>query len=477
LLGALLRGASAFTLALQILRYAVNLGVSMLLARLIAPEDFGLNGMAMVFLGVMIIFKDAGMETAMIARKELSQEDLARMATFSLGFGCLLMLVCAALAPLLAWLYGAPALCAPVLVMSLVFPLHGLAVQPGVKLLREGRFRTYAAIDFSGIVIGLLCALFLAWKGAGLWALFSVEMAYGLFVLVGFWFASGWKARFRTDWKKAEFILGQGRNLSLVRILGHSARNIDQLVLGLCLGPSPAAFYGKAYKLVGFTQEAINWPLSRLAISALGKERNNPRAFVSAYKRYNLLSAALGMPLVVFLVIAAKEIVAVLYGPQWTDSVPLLRALGLLGWVNTFLLGASWVYSAWGSTRRQLGWELFNFACLAVAFMVGVRWGALGLAVAASAVYAGLRIPSLLYCFRGTPLQLGHLGEALARPALASGLASVAGIMTHLLFSQNLCPLGSLATDAASVFFGYLLGWIIIPGWKHCLSELSEESC
>ena len=199
------------------------------------------------------------------------------------------------------------------------------------------------------------------------------------------------------------------------RVLGYAATNVDNLILGIAAGPVSLGFYNKAFRLIALPQEAINWPLSKLAIPILAQSRDHPAEFVRAFRHFNLTSVALGLPAVGFLLVSTTEIVAVLYGPQWTSVVPLLRLLGLMGLCHTFLLAPGWVYTAAGTVTRQLRWEIFNLAVLAIAFLVGARWGAMGVAIAASVTYATLRIPALLFCFRGTPLRLRDIGDVLWR--------------------------------------------------------------
>jgi O-antigen/teichoic acid export membrane protein len=229
------------------------------------------------------------------------------------------------------------------------------------------------------------------------------------------------------------------------------------------------AFYNKAFRLVSLPQEAINWPLSRLATPILAQTRDRPAEFVRAFRHFNLTCMALGLPGVAFLLVSADEIVAVLYGPQWTPVVPLLRALGLMGLFNSFLLAGGWVYTALGTVRRQLHWDVFNLVVLTLSFLVGVHWGALGVALAASATCVVLRIPSLAFCFRGTPLRLRDMGSVLWRPLLATTLAAALVLGVRLAWGTPGPAFGVVLRDGVVFALGYALGWVLVPGWKNFL--------
>ena len=146
--------SSAVTVAFQVVRYAANLGFTMALARLLAPGDFGVFGMALTFTGLLLLFKDGGVESAMLSHGPIVEEELASLGSLNALYGLTLALVCAALGPLLARLYGEPSLTLALLLPAGAFLFHGLDVVPGALLLRAGKFRLHAAIE----LIALLAA-------------------------------------------------------------------------------------------------------------------------------------------------------------------------------------------------------------------------------------------------------------------------------------------------------------------------------
>ncbi len=125
------------------------------------------------------------------------------------------------------------------------------------------------------------------------------------------------------------------------------------------------------------------------------------------------------MPIVAFLFVAAEKAVLVFLGGQWVDAVPIFRALGPAAFIGTFNVATGWVYVSLGSTRRQFQWGLFATAVTVLAYLIGLPWGPIGVALAFSASLVVLRLPSVLYCFRGTHLTLEGSGDgALAARVL-----------------------------------------------------------
>jgi O-antigen/teichoic acid export membrane protein len=468
--------SSAVTLFLQAVRYLANLGITMFLARLLTPEDFGVYALAVVFTGLLLLFKDGGVESALVRHGAVSEEECAALASLTALYGLAMAIACAALGPALAWLYEEPRLTIAILLPATAFLLHGLDVFPGALLLRAQRFKVHAVIDLLALLAGLGTALALAFTDAGYWALFAIEPVSALFLLSAHIVAAHWRPRYSLTWRSISHFVRFGGSVSVIRGLGHIAGNIDNILIGLAWGPVPLAFYGRAFRLINLPQEGINWPLSRLAVPLLSAQRNNAVQFVHLFRHFNLISIALGMPCVIFLLISTEDIVAFIYGSQWTAVVPLVRWLGLVGLVNTFLLAPGWVHLATGTVGRQFRWEILNLCVLAAACLCGLPWGPEGVAAAASLTYAALRIPTLLYCFQGTPLRLTDIGGVLWRPLLAAAVAGGSVLLARLFFSGSPPAYFVLLRDGLVLLAGYACGWMLVPGWRRFLNhELRRE--
>src|SRR4051812_33185314 len=157
----------------------------MAISRLIAPGDFGLFAMAATFTGAMLMFKDGGVESALLSHGAVAENKLGALATLTCLYGFILALLCAALGPALAWLYGEPRLAGVLLLPAVAFLPQGLEVLRGEMLLRARRFRAHAAIETTAMLMGLAVTLALAIRGAGYWALFAAEPVTALCLLTG----------------------------------------------------------------------------------------------------------------------------------------------------------------------------------------------------------------------------------------------------------------------------------------------------
>jgi O-antigen/teichoic acid export membrane protein len=461
--------SSAVTITFQVVRYGVNIGVTMLLARLLLPADFGLFAIGYTFIGLMVLFKDAGMGPALLSQQNMTAAEWSALASLNCLQGVLLAGLCAALGPVLAFCYGEPRLAPALLLAATAFLFYGLDVQPNAQLLCAHRFRTHALIEFAAVLVAFGVSALLAWQGAGYWALFATEPIIAAGFLLGHVWAVRWRPRFSLQWREIRRFVGFGRDVTVTRLLGYGAQNTDNLILGIASGATALGYYNKAFRLIGTPQESISGAISRMATPMLAQLRDRPAEFVRAFRHFTLTSAALGLPGVAFLLVSTPEIVAVVYGPQWTPVIPLLRLLGLMGLANIFLAGPGWVYVATATVHRQVRWETLNLALLATAFLAGASWGATGVAIAASLVHGGLRVPALVYCFRGTPLRLRDVGAVAWRPLLATAVGVGAVLLAHALAGTAGPALATMTRDGLLLAAGYAVGWVAVPGWRHFL--------
>jgi O-antigen/teichoic acid export membrane protein len=182
--------------------------------------------------------------------------------------------------------------------------------------------------------------------------------------------------------------------------------------------------------------------------------------------------AAVGMPVVVFSFVFAEDAILLILGPQWLESVILFRALAPAAFVETFNTVGSWACSPFGRSARLVRWQLFATTVTVVSFLIGVRWGALGVAVAFSMSTIALRLPAILYLLKGSPLSPIDLLGPLGRPACASIAAGVIMFALRTEFSfkfgHAFLLLGGLPVFAAL----YLAFWFVLPGGRRAIGEL-----
>jgi len=186
-----IRGGAARIVA-QGANFAFRIGSVMIIARLLAPEDFGLVGMVTAFTGVLNLFRDFGLSTATVQREEVTEEQLSTLFWINMLVGVILAILAVVLAPVVVRIYNEPRLLGITMVLSLGFLFNAAGIQHSALLQRHLRFTALAVINVASLVVAALVAIGMAKMGYGYWALVGQTVTVPLTLTVGTWIAAAW---------------------------------------------------------------------------------------------------------------------------------------------------------------------------------------------------------------------------------------------------------------------------------------------
>ncbi len=461
--GRSVRGGAA-TLFAQGCRFVIGLGSTAVLARQLTPADYGLMGMVIAFTNLLLLVKDLGLTQATIQRQDLTDGQVSVMFWLNTAIGTLLMLLTFAGAPLLARFYDEPRLAGIALALAVTFLLGGLGVQHEALLRRQMRFRSIAIVQVSSAVIGAAAGVTAGLMGAGYWALVVMQLVGVSTELIALWTLCSWRPQARFRGEGVRPLLAFGGNVMAANVLVYLTRNLDNVLIGKAWGPTPLGLYQRAYDLLLLPLRQFNTPVTQVAIPTLSRLQNQPELFRGYYRKGIGLVTFLSMPLVAFMFSAATPLVRIVLGPQWDEVVPLFRILAPAAFVGTFNVALAWVFLALGRADRQLRWTIFSALITTAGFVVGVKWGAAGVAASFSLTTCCLRPFGLSYCYANTPVTMQDFGRAIWRPALASVAAGAALFGVDYFVADILTHVGRALVDLTAYALLYLGAWTVLPG-------------
>jgi O-antigen/teichoic acid export membrane protein len=267
-------------------------------------------------------------------------------------------------------------------------------------------------------------------------------------------------------------MLSFGAHLTGFHVVNYFARNFDKMLIGHAWGATPLGLYNKAYQMLLLPVQQISDPITGLAVPALSRVQAETWRFRSYYRRGVFTAVTIGMPVVAFLFVAAEDAVLTLLGDQWLECAPIFRALGPAAFVGTFNVATGWVYLSLGQTRRQFAFGIFSSIVTGVAFLVGNRYGAMGVALAYSGVQMVLFPLAIVYCFRVSPLRMSDFVSAVWRPATASVAAAAALFGASPVYDSIAAVWIRLGLDFAFYVVFYVFIWVGLPRGRHAAREL-----
>jgi PST family polysaccharide transporter len=453
-------------------RFVLLFGVQIVLARLLMPEDFGLVALVTSIITIFSLFNDLGLPMATIQRREISHQQVNLLFWINTVWGALLALLAIATAQLFASLFGEPRMASIFRVLSIGFFFVGLGSQHRALLRRQMRFSKIAVVELLSLLAGTAVAIVLARLGFRYWALVYMRLATLAFATLGLLLACGWRPsrpRFAAQMRP---LLTFGTHLTSFDVMAFIIRNADNLLIGWYSGPRALGFYYKAYQMLLVPTLQFSTPVGGVVIPALSRLQTEPRQFRAYYHKGILLSAAAGMPLVAFLFITADWLVPLLLGPQWTESVPIFRALALAAFVGPVDVGSGWLVVSLGRTGRQFKWTVMSTLLTLIGFFVGIRWGAIGVALSFSLCRAVLVVPKLMYASHETPVSWVEIIKTVSRPVGASVLSAAALFVLSRQFSFAAHGLAGLAVSCLLFGLMYIGVWLILPGGRRTLQSM-----
>jgi teichuronic acid exporter len=364
-------------LGTQALRWVITLGI----ARILTPADYGLVGMALVYTGLIQLINEFGLSTAIVQQRQLEERMLARMAGLAILLGVMFCAISVAVAPLVAGFFGEPAVRNVVIVVGFKFIIDGVGMFSRAILSRNLSYRALAAIDTVEAMVLALTTLGLALAGYGYWALVLGTLAGSLAAAAVAVRLSPYRVAWPGNLRDMERSMRFGRDVVISRIAWYSYQNSDFLIVGRLLDKTALGLYTFAWNIASIPVEKVAALVGRVTPGVFSAVQQD----VVAMRRYFLsLTEALAfvtLPMSVGFVLVARDFVTAILGPKWLPAVSVLQILACYGGVRSISTLPAQVMAMRGRADLSRRASVSTALVLPVCFVIGSRWGIEGVAI------------------------------------------------------------------------------------------------
>ena len=443
----------------QAIQQATRLGVQVVLTRLLAPESFGLVALAFVVVNFGSLLTGLGFSQALIQRRELRRDLIDAVFVGSGLLGAALAIAVAVAAPALSAMLGDPALTPVLRALSIVFLFQGIEGVPNTMLRRRLLFRSYVMSSTIAAVIGGAVGIGMGIAGAGVWALVGFALTESIVATSLAWVfavrAGVWRPHLTVDVRPLRGVLAYSGAVTGNRLLFYGSRNVDNLIVGRVLGASALGVYGLAYRVMLFPIQRVTDVIGSVTLPTFAAMQDDRARTAAAYLRAVRYLAAVVVPVTVGVAVTAHHLVPVVFGPQWAGAVEPLRILALSGPAIALVRLTGNLWEATGRAGLTLAMGAVALAVLIPGFVLGVRYGVMGVAIAYTlTVYASMAPAALaLKKTSGIPLlrQLRAVAPVLVA-ALALAGAAVAADALLPVGTGRLTSLGAMVLAGAIAY-------------------------
>ncbi|MBX9245321.1 lipopolysaccharide biosynthesis protein [Actinotalea ferrariae] len=404
---------------------------SIVLARVLGPESYGVISAATIYVTFTTLLLDQGLASALIQRPALSRWAAGAVASANIASGLLLAGLTFLVAPWVAEFFRLPELVPILRWLGLGLVVKSLAIAPRAMQARSLTFRPIAVADVLGAAVGGVAGVVAALLGAGPSAVVFQVVALDLvvaFVLVRA--GRGPVPNLRV--RELRQLLPFGLRVMLTNGIAYFSRNIDNILVARVLGVVALSYYGMAYRVLVIPVQMIGQTVSRVTFPVFSRLADRPELLARHLLDAVRLLAWVTVPLMGLAAAASYELVAVVLGDDWMPAAPLLAVLAVAGARETVFYVTAPLMKATGQVKLLVRYEVLATAAQVTGIVVGLRWGVLGVAVGYAA--AGFVLtPVILAIHR----RLGGItGRQQVRALLPPVHAAAWGAAAYLLVAR-----------------------------------------
>lgn len=466
--GAWLFGARAVEQAVRWARLIV-------LARLLAPQDFGLMGVALLTMSTLQTFTESGFHVALVRRREAIRDHLNTAWTIAVIRGAALFVVLTAAAPSIAGFFNAPGARWIIQALGISLLIQGLFNSATVYFQRELQFRKQVAFQLSGAVADGVVAVIAAVVLRNAWALVLGFVAGDVVRLCASYLIADHRPRFELDRRKLRELWGFGKWLTGSSILVFLSTQGDDILVGKWLGTSMLAFYQLAYRISNLPATEFSRLVATVTLPAMAKLQDHPERLRRAYLQVLQFTAAFAFPVSGLLFILAPEFTSLVLGRKWLPMVTTMQVLAVCGMFRAIAAPGP-LFLAVGRPELRARLQLIGLIVMLLTIVpLTYLWGIAGTAVAATLRVAVSKTLAVAWAMRETRSRAVSAVRALLAPFVAAAAAVLAVhlIQNYLLPVTTLWVLIGMAVLGAAAYLviARTLDWIFDLGGARLLRD------
>ena len=419
-------------MAAQVVTWAVTL----LVARVLAPSDYGIVSASTIYLGLVGLLTEFGLATAILSQRKLSESAIAQLGGFSACLGMGAWLVTALAAPWIAQVVGVAEVRRVLPVLGFATAISSLNALPFALLQKDLRFRLLSSFEVLKALISAIMLLALAISGFGFWSLVLNEVGAVLVLAIGL----QWKTRYRLAFPHLPTIrssLSLSGQVMTSRLAWYAYSNADVAVVSRLLGKSVLGDYAMAWNLTNLPSQKIAGTLMSVTTGVLASVQHDDEELRRYFLRIVEALALVLFPMTIGLALIAPVLVSVVLGAKWLGTIPIIQALSIATTIRSMGPICGQVLLARLRARVEMRYNILSAIVLPVGFVVGARYGAVGIAVA----WSVLSPPLVAFQFWVTCTEIGlskrRLAAVLARPAFAVGFMAACVTLTRVAMSGS----------------------------------------
>ena len=307
----------------------VSFVVSIVLARLLVPEDYGLIALVTVFTSILQVFVDSGLGTALIQKENADDIDFSTVFYFNIIFCCILYVLLFFCAPWISEFYGKPELTLIIRVLGLTLVISGMKNIQQAFISRNMMFKRFFYATLVGTIMAAIIGIIMAYSGFGVWALVMQGLVNASIDTLILWITVKWYPKKVFSFARLKVLFSFGWKLLCSRLLETVYQDIRQLIIGKFYSSADLGFYNRGKQFPNLIIVNINTSIDSVLLPVMAKEQNDAETLKRMMSRSIKTSTYIIMPMMVGLAACGESLIRLLLTEKWLECVPYMTVFCL----------------------------------------------------------------------------------------------------------------------------------------------------
>lgn len=357
----------------QILQFIL----SIILMRLLLPQDYGLLAMAMVLIGFASIFSEFGFSSALVQNQNINEIHKSSVFWLNIIIGSVLTLLFFIFADTLAQFYNNDDLTQVIKYLSFSFIISAITIVPSTLLQKEMRYDLINKIDISIVLLSGVLSIYLAVTGWGVMSLVYQNLFSQLLKVPILFITTKWKPKFIFKKSSIKELFSYSAYLTGFFVINYWARRSDDLLIGKYMGAGSLGIYSRAYNLMLLPINQVIGLVSNVMFPTLSLIQNDKERVKRIYLQTIQLLAFITFPMMIGLIATADNFILGIFGSKWAEVITIIQILAFVGVLQTLANPVGWIYTSQGKTDWMFWWGVFGSGSIILAIVIGVIIGSI----------------------------------------------------------------------------------------------------
>lgn len=433
--------------------------VSIILARLLEPEDYGIIALVTVFTTILQVFVDSGLGCALIQKKDVDDLDFSTVFYFNIFCCCILYIGIFVVSPYIAKYFDMPLLTSVIRVLSLTIVISGVKNIQQAFVSKKMIFRKFFFSTLIGTICSAIVGIFLAYKGYGVWVLVVQQVLNTTIDTCILWITVKWRPKLQFSFVRLKALLSYGWKLLISTLINTIYNEVRQLIIGKMYSPLDLAYYNKGKQFPNLIVNNINASIDSVLLPVMAECQNDKERVKSMTRRSIMTSSYIMWPLMFGLMAIGEPLIRLLLTKKWLQCVPYM-------YIFCFICGMQPIHTsnlnaikAIGRSDLYLKMEIIKKSIGIIIILISANYGVFAIGMG-SVIYT--LIASIINAYPNRQLLNYSYFEQIKDILPSFLLALIMGIIIY--FVPLICLIDYLVipTQIAVGIIIYLLGSIVL---------------